>query len=471
MKRIKFNFRWLLVLAFALSAMMLFFSCGNGGGGGDDDDTDDDAGDDDDNLPPECTDEDGDNYSPDGGDCGPIDCDDNDPNTHPKADELCDGKDNNCDGNVESECWQIFDVDNSGKSGRVSSIWFDPNDNPAVAYIDGETDQLKLAYFDGQDWNIEVIESEKPANFPSLKIGPDGTYYIAYSRKEGLIIKNPVVYLAYGQPSKGWTKERVKGSDIATMTKDYPSLVLSPQGEPIVFFYDSAMTGGHGLICAKKSGGSWSYTEVDSEAYVSYYEDGARTYAAVAPDGTIGVAWQDTETYTDPYGNYYYFYSLKYAQSSDLTNWTVELVHSFGEVPDAITGGWCALAFLPSTNAPIISFMYGSGAPTDPGMAVKEGGVWNAYALNLGFGIGEWPAIAAVGNHAYFVYFKIDDVDLVLCDFDMDQGSGECEIIDTEGNSGKWPNIALNSLNDPAISYYDLTNTGLKVAWYRRFSK
>lgn len=467
-----FDFRWILVLVCALSAAILFFGCGSGGGG-DDDDTDDDTDDDDtddDDLPPGCTDEDGDEYSPDGGDCGPIDCDDNDPNTHPDADELCDGKDNNCDDKIESECWQIVSVDSAGKSGKHSSIAFGPNDNPAVAYIDSEAEALKLAYFDGSDWNVETVVSENKPNYPSLKIGSDGTYYIAYTIKEGLVIKNPIVYLAYGTPSKGWTKERVKGSDFLTMTKDYPSLLLSPQGEPLVFFYDSAISGEHGLVLAKKSGGAWSYSQIDEGAYVAYYDTGARIYAAAAPDGTVGVAYQDTRSETDPYGNYIYYYDLKYASSTNLSTWTVELVHSFGQA-DAITGGWSALAFLPSTNQPVISFMYGLGAPSSPGMATKEGATWSAYSLDLGFGVGEWPAIAAVGNHAYFVYFKIDDVDLALCDFDMLNLTGECEVIDGEGNAGKWPSIALNSLQDPAISYYDLTNTALKVAWYRRFSK
>jgi len=43
-------------------------------------------------------DQDGDGYSTAGGTCGPVDCDDTDPNVHPGAMEICDGKDSNCDG-------------------------------------------------------------------------------------------------------------------------------------------------------------------------------------------------------------------------------------------------------------------------------------------------------------------------------------------------------------------------------------
>jgi hypothetical protein len=53
-----------------------------------------------------CTDADGDGFSPDGGECGPVDCDDDDPNVYPGAEELCNGIDDNCDGNTD----EGFDV-------------------------------------------------------------------------------------------------------------------------------------------------------------------------------------------------------------------------------------------------------------------------------------------------------------------------------------------------------------------------
>src|SRR5690606_24498682 len=48
-----------------------------------------------------CADADGDGYFDQAG-CGtPLDCDDNDPSTYPGAIESCDGKDNDCNGNVD----------------------------------------------------------------------------------------------------------------------------------------------------------------------------------------------------------------------------------------------------------------------------------------------------------------------------------------------------------------------------------
>ncbi len=57
-----------------------------------------------------CTDNDGDGYAVEGGDCGEVDCDDSDASVNPGAAEVCDGKDNNCDGNVD----EGFDADGDG---------------------------------------------------------------------------------------------------------------------------------------------------------------------------------------------------------------------------------------------------------------------------------------------------------------------------------------------------------------------
>src|SRR3989304_804962 len=48
-----------------------------------------------------CTDNENDGYAVEGGSCGPVDCNDNNSSINPGANELCDGKDNNCNGAID----------------------------------------------------------------------------------------------------------------------------------------------------------------------------------------------------------------------------------------------------------------------------------------------------------------------------------------------------------------------------------
>ncbi len=50
-----------------------------------------------------CLDLDGDGFSPAGGDCGPVDCNDGDPAVHPRATEVCNGQDDDCNGVIDDE--------------------------------------------------------------------------------------------------------------------------------------------------------------------------------------------------------------------------------------------------------------------------------------------------------------------------------------------------------------------------------
>jgi hypothetical protein len=92
---------------------------------GDDDDTtgddDDTAGDDDDDDDTAGPDEDGDGYTADTD--GGTDCDDSDPTVNPSGLELCDGVDNDCDGDVDDDpidglTWYL-DADSDGYGGQL----------------------------------------------------------------------------------------------------------------------------------------------------------------------------------------------------------------------------------------------------------------------------------------------------------------------------------------------------------------
>src|SRR5207237_3614802 len=70
---------------------------------------------------PGCVDRDGDGYGI-GLDCLGPDCDDSDPTVHPGAPEICDGRDNNCDGRIDENFDFQRDDQNCGRCGNACDV-------------------------------------------------------------------------------------------------------------------------------------------------------------------------------------------------------------------------------------------------------------------------------------------------------------------------------------------------------------
>jgi len=65
-----------------------------------------------------CTDNDNDSYAVEGGECGAVDCDDTDASINPGVSELCDGVDNDCDGTIDEG---FTDTDTDGIANCVDT--------------------------------------------------------------------------------------------------------------------------------------------------------------------------------------------------------------------------------------------------------------------------------------------------------------------------------------------------------------
>ncbi len=116
-----------------------------------------------------CTDNDGDGYAIEGGECGPVDCDDTDPDVNPGRDEvLCNGKDDDCDPSTPDD----LNVDGDPVSvceGDCDDA--DPNNYPGnVEVCDGQDNNCDGQVDEGCDTNAPWLIEEDLFPYPGQGI-------------------------------------------------------------------------------------------------------------------------------------------------------------------------------------------------------------------------------------------------------------------------------------------------------------
>ena len=117
---------------------------------------------------PGCTDMDQDDYSIEGGECGLIDCNDSNPLIYPEAEEVCDGMDNDCDGeideifeDVDEDDWaNCLDCDDSnadtypGANELCDGLDNDCSGLPDPNEVDADTDSFMICAGDCDDADV-----------------------------------------------------------------------------------------------------------------------------------------------------------------------------------------------------------------------------------------------------------------------------------------------------------------------------
>ncbi len=135
--------------------------------------------------------------------------------------------------------FNIITIDTYGDVGQFNSIALDSSNYVHIAYFDDSDDDLKYVWYDGSNWNIEIIDGAEGNDtddghvgyYASLKLDSNNYPHIAYYDNTNRILKYA------HKDSSGWHFEQV-GSSLGTYK--YIDLELGSNEVPYIVYYSSS---------------------------------------------------------------------------------------------------------------------------------------------------------------------------------------------------------------------------------------
>ena len=405
------------------------------------------------------------------------------------------------EGGWENQCLDDCIKHNISMTGK--NIAINSNGIPHIAY---GADQLYYGWYDGLDWNIQVIDATPGAGAgASLVLDHNNYPHIAYNSPSGILY-------AY-QDASGWHTEWV------TNAYYNPSLALDQNDNPHISCYQSP-----NLYYGYKDQTGWHFEVINTQAYENYWltldQDGNPHLAASRRRNNLIYIFRDlngwhTELIDEwnrnfgspsiaidstrlPHIVYNIGQGINYA-FKDADGWHIEgvsggylsqisLVLDILDRPHFVTThdfqycagsyffrdelGWHGLPmtdnvcgypsiFLDTNNIPHVLY------PNNNGSLIyekhEETG-WKKTVVDSGLLTGKYNSIE-IDSNFYLHASTYEDFYNDLRYIYQDSLGTHAEVIDAEGSVGKYSSLALDTSSYPHISYYNESNGDLKYAY------
>jgi len=330
------------------------------------------------------------------------------------------------------------------------SISMDPMNNPAIAFCENATTTsrdpmdpaitifetttiLKLATFDGSEWNIEDLVSGEGVKFCSLDYDNDGNPHIVFWSDTDYTIH----YLVWNGTS--WDDTLIDGG-LEKMAGPECYIKIDSQGNPLIAYLARVATSP--LLFAYRDGSDWIKTIIDP-----LMGHGINISMDLGSDGTPHVVYFDLTNY-----------DLNYAVMGDRF-WNTQTIDTQGIV------GYEADIALDSNNLPHISYIDRTIGAIK--YAYFDGEDWQICMVDS---TGD-----PTGMLGTSIELDSNDLPRILCN-DLVGDQVECAVFDGSSwtmepvdNRGHSISMVIDSDDQLHVAYYQhsYNSQSLKYAYYQ----
>lgn len=399
-------------------------------------------------------------------------------------------------GNCTSTDFDCLAPDNLGSNasdGQYTDVAIDPSGNPWISYFDATNTALKVAQYVGTGgncssgaWNCGIVDTiatnAGDGQFSSIAFDARGRPWVSYFDGTNTALKVATKGGGFGSActDTAWTCGTV--DTIGTNANDgkFSSLAFSPTGTPWISYHDgtntavkvAAFVGAGGTGCAVTT---WTCSTVDTLG--TNAADGQYTSIAFDNTGKPWISYFDGANTAVKVANYVG------TGGGCATAWVCTTVDTLGATTD--DGKFTSIAFDPSGNPWISYFDSGNTALR---AATKDGGfgstctdaTWTCAIVDtMGTNAtdGQYTSIAFdAAGAAWISYTSGTDTGLKTARYRSSGGnctssSWDCALVDTLGSNasdGQHGAIVFAPTGNAYISYFDATNTAVKVANVKR---
>jgi PKD repeat protein len=318
--------------------------------------------------------------------------------------------------------------------GSYPSLTLYDNAHPHFSYSHSG---LQYAYLDGSGWHSQTVASGDDARYTSLDFDGDGRAHISYCDSSARDLK-----VAY-RDGTDWHLQIVDSeSDGGNRVGEYTALALDQDGYAHISYYDET---DEDLRYAYQDSSGWHSHTVDRGGDVGQY-----TSLALDGDGYPHISYFD-DTLND----------LKYAYQ-DASGWHTQIADSDGSV-----GQYTSLAL--DTTAPYTPHIsYYDATNQHPKYAYLGAAGWHSRTVGTGHPAGtDISLVLGSDGYPHISYYCQRFGDLRYARQVSSTGWTEAVVAyysESWNRVGKFNSLALDTLGNPYISYYDEFLGALRVA-------